>query len=89
MVIGIIFLILFAFFGLCLIGSLGNITKILELMLKRQDEMIRITKNSKKQGSFLCGFSVMVARQSPKLLVKVQVLKPVPKYSLPVSKITG
>lgn len=47
-VIGIIFLILYAFFNLCKIGSLSNITKMLELMIKRQDEMIRITKNSKK-----------------------------------------
>ena len=47
-VIGIIFLILYVFFNLCLIGSLGNITKLLELMLKRQDEMIKIIKNSKK-----------------------------------------
>ena len=77
-VIGIIFLILFAFFGMCLIGSLSNMEKKQELMIKRQDELIRVLKNSKKQGSFLYGFSVMVARQSPKLLVKVQVLKPVP-----------
>ena len=47
-VIGIIFLIMFAFFMICIVGSLGNMTKMLELMLKRQDEMIRITKNSKK-----------------------------------------
>lgn len=45
--IGIIFLILFAFFGLCLIGSLSNINKMQELMLKRQDELIRVIKNSK------------------------------------------
>lgn len=45
--IGIIFLVLFAFFGLCLIGSLSNITKMQELMLKRQDELIRVIKNSK------------------------------------------
>ena len=47
-VIGIIFLILFAFFNLCLIGSLGNQNKYLELMLKRQEEIIRVLKNSKK-----------------------------------------
>jgi hypothetical protein len=45
--IGIIFLVLFAFFGLCLIGLLSNITKMQELMLKRQDELIRVIKNSK------------------------------------------
>lgn len=43
-VIGIIFLVLYAFFNVCLIGSLGNITKLYELMLKRQDEIIRILK---------------------------------------------
>lgn len=47
-VIGIIFLILFAFFMLCIVGSLGNINNTLTLMVKRQDEIIRITKNSKK-----------------------------------------
>ena len=46
--IGIIFLVLFAFFGICLIGSLSNIEKVMELTLKRQDEMIRLLKNSKK-----------------------------------------
>ena len=46
-VIGIIFLVLFTFFGLCLIGSLGNITKKMELMIKRQEELIRVLKNSK------------------------------------------
>ena len=48
LVIGIIFLILFAFFGLCLIGSLGNIEKDYKLMIKRQDEIIRVLKTSKK-----------------------------------------
>lgn len=46
-VIGIIFLVLYAFFNLCLIGSLSNINKMQELMLKRQDELIRVLKNSK------------------------------------------
>ena len=43
-VIGIVFLVLFTFFMLCLIGSLGNTNKLLELMLKRQEEIIRILK---------------------------------------------
>ena len=47
-VIGIIFLILYAFFNLCLIGTLSNINKMQELMVKRQDELIRVLKNSKK-----------------------------------------
>lgn len=47
-IIGIIFLILFALLGLCLIGSLGNIEKDMKLMIKRQDEIIRLLKNSKK-----------------------------------------
>ena len=46
-VIGIIFLVLYAFFNICLIGSLGNINKMQELMLKRQDELIKAVKNSK------------------------------------------
>lgn len=46
--IGIIFLILFSFFSMCLIGTLGNMNKYLDLMLKRQDEIIRVLKNSKK-----------------------------------------
>lgn len=45
--IGIIFLVLFSFFMLCIVGSLGNQNKYLELMLKRQDEIIRVLKNSK------------------------------------------
>ena len=47
-VIGILFLILFAFFGLCLIGTLSNIQKVLELIIHRQDEQIRVLKNSKE-----------------------------------------
>lgn len=47
-VIGIIFLVLFSFFMICLVGTLGNINKMQELMLKRQDELIRVLKNSKK-----------------------------------------
>ena len=47
-VIGIIFLVLYTFFNICLIGSLGNINKMQELMLKRQDELIRVLKSSRK-----------------------------------------
>lgn len=47
-VIGIIFLILFVFFMVCLIGVLEGINKTLQLMLKRQDESIKVLKNSKK-----------------------------------------
>lgn len=32
--------------------------------------------------SFVYGFSVMVARQAPNLLVRVQVLKPMPNIAL-------
>lgn len=47
LVIGIIFLVLFSFFSLCLIGSLGNMNKFLQLIVNRQDEIIRVLKNSK------------------------------------------
>ena len=45
--IGIIFLILFAFFGLCLIGALTNIQKAIELVVNRQNEIIKMMKDSK------------------------------------------
>lgn len=44
MIIGIVFLILFAFFMTCLIGSLSNIEKTNQLMIKRYDEVIRLLK---------------------------------------------
>ncbi len=47
LVIGIIFLILFTFFSLCLIGTLANINNVLQLIVNRQDEIIRVIKNSK------------------------------------------
>lgn len=43
--IGISFLIMYAFFNLCLIGSLSNIEKQLQRINKRHDEIIRIIKN--------------------------------------------
>lgn len=46
--IGIIFLVLFVIFILMIVGSLGLIKDALTLMIKRQDEIIRILKNSKK-----------------------------------------
>ena len=46
-VIGILFLILFAFFGLCLIGMLSILQKTLELVINRQNELIKELKNSK------------------------------------------
>lgn len=46
--IGIIFLVLYAFFMLCVVGALGNIKNVLALMVKRQEEIIKILKNSKK-----------------------------------------
>lgn len=46
-VIGIIFLVLYAFFNLCLIGSLANNQKLIQILINRQDELIRILKNSK------------------------------------------
>lgn len=46
--IGIIFLVIYSFLNICLIGTLSNINKMQELMLKRQDEIIKVLKNSKK-----------------------------------------
>lgn len=43
--IGIIFLILYAFFMMCLIGSLAGIQKVMQAMINRQDEIIRMMKN--------------------------------------------
>lgn len=45
--IGIIFLVLYAFFMLCVVGSLSLLTKQIQLIVKRQDEIIRVLKNSK------------------------------------------
>lgn len=47
LVIGIIFLLLYTFFMLCMVGSLSLTTKQLQLIVKRQDEIIRVLKNSK------------------------------------------
>ena len=44
----IIFVLLFGFFMVCLIGTFDNMNKTLQLMLRRQDESIRVLKNSRK-----------------------------------------
>lgn len=43
-IIGIIFLVLFTFLGLSIIGWLSTIDKTLKLNIKRYDEIIRIMK---------------------------------------------
>lgn len=43
-ILGIIFLVLFAFFGMCLVGCLTNIQKEIIRHNKRLDEVIRIMK---------------------------------------------
>lgn len=42
--IGIIFLILYTFFSICMIGALTNVQKELIRINKRLDEIIRISK---------------------------------------------
>ena len=43
-ILGIIFLVLFAFFGMCLVGCLTNIQNEIARNTKRLDEVIRIMK---------------------------------------------
>lgn len=43
-ILGIIFLVLFIFFGMCLVGCLTNIQKEISRQNKRLDEVIRIMK---------------------------------------------
>ena len=45
--IGIIFLVLFSFFSICRIGAIEGVKAQLELIVKRQDEIIKVLKNSK------------------------------------------
>lgn len=43
-ILGIIFLVLFTFFSMCLAGCLTNIQKEIQRQNKRLDEVIRIMK---------------------------------------------
>lgn len=43
-VVGIIFLILFSFFSICIVGAICNVQKELERLNNRNDEIIRVLK---------------------------------------------